>query len=83
LRQQFRALLGDHSSERERTGVALSVLAGGKQLGTICHGQPARSTWKMALMISRIGHSRGGPVWLGGGRNGAMISPSASVRSLP
>jgi hypothetical protein len=34
-------------------------------------------------MISRIGHSLGRPVGAGGGMNGAMISHSASVRSLP
>lgn len=33
--------------------------------------------------ISRIGHSRGRPVLAGGGMKGAMISHSASLRSLP
>jgi hypothetical protein len=37
----------------------------------------------MALMISRIGHSRKPPVLAGGRWNGAMTSRSASVRSFP
>ena len=52
-------------------------------MGSMRQAQPARSTWKIALKISRIDHSRGRPVLAGGGMNGERISHSASDRSLP
>ena len=45
-------------------------------------GQPERRTHNTALSISRIAHSRDRPVAAGGGKWGARISHSSSVRLL-
>ena len=56
---------------------------GGKPFCSRLQTTPPRSMWKIALTTSRISHLRWRPHLDGGGRNGARISHSASVTSLP
>src|SRR3546814_10929463 len=60
----------------------LTVETGGKQGGSIRHGRPPRSRYRIASTIRRIGHLRGRPTCEGGGKNGSSTAPSASVKSL-
>jgi hypothetical protein len=55
---------------------------GGKLSGSRRQVQPARSTWKMALAISRSGQARRRPRRGAPGSSGSRIRHSSSVRSL-
>src|SRR3546814_14351578 len=76
-------LSDNHSlSSRHRENQRRTVETGGKQGGSIRHGRPPRSRYRIASTIRRIGHLRGRPTCEGGGKNGSSTAHSASVKSL-
>ena len=59
-----------------------TVCQGGRSCGSIRHGHPLRSTYKMPLSTSRRSTVRGRPPGLAAGSRGARTSHCSSVRSL-
>lgn len=58
------------------------VCHGGRSWGSIRHGQPERSRYRMAFTTSRSSTERGRPPGLASGSRGARISHWASVKSV-
>ena len=59
-----------------------TVCQAGRSCGSIRHGHPVRSTYRMPLTTSRVSTVRGRPPGLAGGSKGSIMSHCSSVRSL-
>ena len=67
---------------RQRRKYVYTVCHFGKSCGRSRHAHPVRNKYRMALMISRSGTSRGRRLHLGLGNNGSINFHCSSVRSV-